>query len=162
MSSYTEIIAFIDAVKSRLTTNAAALTPTGMSTITIYERDDKPFKVADGTMELPIIYVLPLAEGDDDIDMQWNTGSLEHDFEFSILAYYEAAIPDLNSSAGQAQRRLVLKSLLDLVDLFKGSAAFLASGNIYTAKITPGYFDDKGVIVAGGIISFSVKLMTAS
>jgi hypothetical protein len=161
MSSYTEIVAFIDAVKSRLSTNAAALTPTGMSNITIYERDDAPFKIADGTMELPIMFVIPLADAADDVEMQWNTGSLEHDFNFSVMCYYEAAIPDLNSSAGQAQRRLILKSLLDLVDLFKGSGAFLASGNIYKATLEIGYFDDKSVVVAGGIVTFSTKLFTA-
>ena len=57
----------MDAVKAVLTTNAAAITPTGMSTVTIYERDDKPFKVADGLLELPILYVIPMADGKDSL-----------------------------------------------------------------------------------------------
>jgi len=155
MSSQSEIYAFIDAVKTRLTTNTATI-----GSPTVYERDDKPFKVADGTMELPILYVIPLADAGDDIDMQWNTNSLEHDFKFSILGYYEAAVADLNSSAGLTQRRLILGYLFNIVDLFKGTGAFITSGNIYSASLEQGYFDDKGVIVAGGIITFSVKLFT--
>jgi len=156
MSSQTEIYVFIDAVKTRLTTNAVSI-----GSPTIYERDDKPFKVADGTMELPILFVIPLADAGDDIDMQWGTDSLEHDFKFSILGYYEAAVPDLNSAAGQTQRRLILGYLFNIVDLFKGTGAFITTGNIYSANLEIGYFDDKGVVIAGGIISFSVKMMTA-
>ncbi|CAK0771264.1 hypothetical protein CCP3SC15_420018 [Gammaproteobacteria bacterium] len=155
MSSQSEIYAFIDAVKARLTTNAATI-----GNPTIFERDDKPFKVADGLLELPVLYVIPLADAADDIMMQWPDGSLEHDFQFSILGYYEAAIADLNSVDGQEQRRLILGYLYNIVDLFKGPAATLTAGNIYRATLEIGYFDDKGNVIAGGVITFSVKMMT--
>lgn len=167
MSSYTEIIAFIAAVESRLATNAAAITPTGMSTITVYERDDKPFKVADGTQELPILFVIPLAEGQDEIQMQQGDGSLDHEFSFTLMGYYEEAVADLNSTDGKTQRRLILKSMLDTVDLFKGSSAFVSYtdsggkagvGYIHHATAEIGYFDDKGNVIAGSLITFNVKL----
>jgi hypothetical protein len=159
MTSQSEIFAFIDAVKAELAAHSAAI-----GSPTVYERDDKPFKVADGLLELPIVYVIPFADGSDDISYQWpdaaGGGPMEHDFEFSILAYYEAAIADLNSAAGLAQRRTILGYLLNMADLFKGTGAFLATGAIYAAKLEQGYFDDKGNVIAGGMIHFKVKMMT--
>lgn len=159
MSSSSEIFAFIDAVKARLSAVSATI-----GNPTIYERDDKPFKVADGLLELPILFVIPFADGADKISFQWPDGSgggcLDHDFEFSILSYYEAAIADLNSAAGLTQRRTILGYLLNTVDAFKGSQAFLATGYIYEATAEQGYFDDKGNVIAGGIITFKVKLMS--
>ncbi len=169
MSSYTEIIAFIAAVESRLSTNAAAITPTGMNPITIYERDDKPFKIADGTQELPIMYVIPLAEGQDEIQFQQGDGSLDHELSFTLMGYYEEAVSDLNSTAGQTQRRLILKAMFDTVDLFKGSSAFVSytdsggkvgAGYIHHATAEIGYFDDKGNVIAGCLITFNFKLMS--
>lgn len=156
MTSQSEIFAFINAVETKLADNAETI-----GNPTIYERDDKPFKVADGLLELPILYVIPLAEGKDEFEMQWGSESLEHDFEFTILAYYEAAAQDLNSEVGFVQRRTILGYLYNIADLFKGTGAFVATGNIYKGNFEMGYFDDKGNVIAGGILTFSVKMMTA-
>ena len=169
-SSQAEIFAFMDAVKAVLTTNAAAITPTGMSTVTIYERDDKPFKVADGLLELPILYVIPMADGKDSFKMQQGCDSVLHEFQFSIMGYYEAAVADLNSAAGLAQRRNILKALFNTVDLFNGTGAYIfytfgssqkGAGWISEGDAEMGYFDDKGNIIAGGIITIKVMLQTA-
>ena len=159
MSSKDEISVFIDAVKNRLYAVSASI-----GNPTIYERDDKPFKVADGLLELPILFVIPFADGADKISYQCpdgsGGGSMEHQFEFSILSYYEAAVADLVSAAGLVQRRTILGYLLETVDAFKGNNAFLETGYIYEATAEVGYFDDKGNIIAGGILTFKVKLMT--
>jgi hypothetical protein len=169
MTSQAEIFAFLNAIEAVLTTNAAAITPSGMSTVTIYERDDKPFKIADGTMELPILYVIPMADGKDTFKVQQGGNSVLHEFQFSIMGYYEAAVADLNSAAGLTQRRNILTALFNTVDLFSGTGAYVyytfatskkGAGWISEGDCEMGYFDSMGNVVAGGIITIKAMLAT--
>ena len=170
-SSQAEIFAFLNAIELVLSTNAAAITPSGSANnVTIYERDDKPFKVADGLLELPILYVIPMADGKDSFKMQQGGDSVLHEFQFSIMGYYEAAVADLNSTSGLTQRRNILTALFNTVDLFSGSGAYVyytfgsgskGAGWISEGDAEMGYFDDKGNVIAGGIITIKVMLMTA-
>ena len=170
-SSQAEIFAFLNAVEARLTANAATITPSGsLNNVTVYERDDKPFKVADGLLELPLLYVIPMADEKDHFKIVQGCDSVLHEFQFSILGYYEAAVADLNSAAGLTQRRNILTALFNTVDLFSGTGAYIfytfgssqkGAGWISEGDAEMGYFDDKGNIIAGGIITIKVMLQTA-
>lgn len=77
--------AIINDLKGKITTNATAL---GFATtVVVSERDEDPAVVAE-LGQLPKAYVIPIVEGQDDIDFTMGGPEFMHKFPITVYAYY--------------------------------------------------------------------------
>ena len=118
----------VDSVITRL----ATATTIGVASSNIYERDESP-AIPANEGRLPAIYVIPLVEGKDVIDMTMGFPEVGfHSFPINIVAYYE--MPDVSGSL-----RTVRNYAYNAYDVFLNGWQSLGYGEITGMTVEVGY-----------------------
>jgi len=145
MTTSAAVNLIVDEIISRLNTNATALG----GVLAVKEKSEDPAVVANFHAALPIIYVIPLADTKEKIQMTMQGGgdNIHNNFTVTIAGYYHFADVDnyLRTLRGYAY---------DVVDLFSGTGNQVSIGNVYAADLEVGYF----TVVDNVIHSFNLKL----
>jgi hypothetical protein len=129
MTSTSYIDGVTDAIKTLLNANTATLG----SFTTILERDEDP-SVIGTRQDLPVLVVIPLGDKPDRVTLTMGSGGeMYHNFSVLITGYYhyDSLTTEIRTMRGYA---------FSCIDLFRGSAAKVGYGHIYSGSVNPGYY----------------------
>jgi hypothetical protein len=135
MTSFTAISGAAAAVRARILTNATALG--GIKTIK--DRDEDPAVLADNAIDLPMVCVIPLGDGQDDITFSMGSSDWLHKFSMVIVGYYRFSLDNANPFSDLATVR---QYSFDTLELFRGAtkAGFYPGCNAKGVLLDIGYF----------------------
>lgn len=135
MTAFTSIDGAAAAVRSLILTNADALG--GVKTIK--DRDEDPAVLADNTVGLPTVCVIPLGDKPDKIAFSMGSSDWLHEFNLNIVGYYRFSMDNKDPFADLATVR---QYSFDTLELFRGAikAGFYPGCNARGADIDIGYY----------------------
>lgn len=145
MATIDQINQVIDAMKSRILAQKSTI-----GNITdVYERDEFPAEALQAG-RIPAMYIIPVVESKDTIDMSMGSPRImKHTFPVTLVAYY--VMEDVETAL-----RTVREYGYNTIDIFKSSQNF-AGGVVYNAEIEFGYSTVVDYIVHDFIINLYVE-----
>ena len=146
-SSASTFNAIVDSVITALSTATTIGSPTAVK-----EKDEHP-AIASDNGTLPMVYVVPLIEGKDIINMTMGdkVNHAYHTFPISIVGYYD--MPDIDVSL-----RIVRTYGLNALDIFMDKQS-LPVGQIVGASLEGGYWVGGGKVIHYWILGLSIKAL---
>lgn len=139
--------AVVDSIITSLSSATTIGTPSG-----VYERDEHP-AIPANEGALPIVYVVPLVEGKDVVNMTLGdkVNYAYHTFPVNIVGYYE--MPDVATSL-----RTVRNYAYNALDVFLAKQS-LPVGQIVGASVEVGYWVGGGKVIHYWILGLSIKAL---
>lgn len=137
----------VDSIVSALQTATTIGSPTA-----IKEKDEHP-AIASDNGTLPMVYVVPLVEGVDRIDMTLGdkVNYAYHTFPVNIIGFYD--LPDVDTSL-----RTCRNYAYNALDLFLNKQS-LPVGQIVGASVEVGYWIGGGKVIHYFVLGLSIKAL---
>ena len=107
------------------------------------------------------MYVIPLAEGRDRMDvMQGSPGKeMYHNFSMNVTSYFDYTSATMSAGSLTSSLRLTRDYAFDLIDMFNGDDNQIAKGFVYRFELEQGYYEIVDRIIYTYNVKFFMKVL---